>query len=822
MDKNFFYPIKERYLTALNKASACLLEKTDNIPFKDFVDIIGPVSNASRTYIFLNEINEKGEFIMSQVAEWCASGVTPQIDNPNLQNFSLDENFPEHKKIFLSGGYVKTKLSELLIEEERNLLDSQGVKSLLIIPFFIDKNFAGIIGFDNCLEEREWENFEIEYLKAAASNLANAIKHQLSHKELIAQNSRFMTAMDAMDAVVYVADMNSYELLFMNKYGRDIWGDRTGENCFKVIQKDQASPCDFCSNRFLTDEFGNPKTEPYIWEFQNTVNKRWYQCRDQAIKWLDGRLVRLEVATDITEKKLAEEALKNSEQFFRMLALSSPIGLIVVNDNFQIVYCNKKGSEILNYPIEEIVGSDFRKYLDKESIDITVERYKKRLAGEEAPNIYEIKIITKDGLKRNIEIVATSFKDTSEITKTLVQLIDVTEKKEIEAEKERLLYELNKQRNLESLGILAGGIAHDFNNLLTGVYGNISLAKLYLDSSDKPFQLINSAESSIERATSLTRQLLTFSKGGNPILENIDIATIIHETAKFNLSGSNVRLKVSFPGLLNEIKADKGQICQVISNIVINAMHSMPNGGEISISGENIDIEQDNIFGLFPGNYVKITISDIGSGISPEHIDKIFDPYFTTKSTGYGLGLSIVYSIIKKHNGYISVNSDLNKGTVFNIFLPSIIRKYNENVKDETLPYLSSEKKKLTKRKKRILIVDDEELLCEILKDIFIEFGYDVDICNDGKEAIVSYKKGLQSDNAYDLVILDLTIPGGMGGMKSIKEILSLNPNAKVIITSGYAMDSVMTDFRYYGFSGSITKPFNINDIKNLLKEVLD
>ncbi|MEJ2568724.1 MAG: ATP-binding protein, partial [candidate division WOR-3 bacterium] len=359
---------------------------------------------------------------------------------------------------------------------------------------------------------------------------------------------------------------------------------------------------------------------------------------------------------------------------------------------------------------------------------------------------------------------------------------DITEEKEIEKERQKI-------QKLESIGILAGGIAHDFNNFLSGIIGNISLAILEAKDNNELVKILNDAKEATDMAKNLTRQLLTFSSGGAPIKETTSIANIIKETAEFNLRGSNVRSFYDIPEDIWKVDVDKNQISQVISNLIINADQAMPEGGAIKIKLENTLIEEDTVLPLNKGNYIKITVEDKGLGIAEKHLPRIFDPYFTTKQKGSGLGLATTYSIIEKHNGYITVDSKLGMGTTFYIYLPAATGKEN---KIEEKP--DGEKAEMAQG--RILLMDDEKIVRSALKRMLERIGYNVEFATNGEEAFEKYKKEMDLGKPFDAVILDLTIPGGMGGKETIKKLIQLDPNIKALVSSGYSNDQVMANHK--------------------------
>ncbi len=385
------------------------------------------------------------------------------------------------------------------------------------------------------------------------------------------------------------------------------------------------------------------------------------------------------------------------------------------------------------------------------------------------------------------------------------------------SERIRIEDEMQKNRKLESIGILAGGIAHDFNNILTAILGNISLLKYDILPTDNKYQLLTEAEKATLRAKDLTKQLLTFSKGGEPIRENTIINDIIMDSADFVLRGSKTKCNYDFPEELWMVYIDKGQISQVVQNMIINADQAMPDGGTIQIKARNFNYQYNDIPGLKNGTYLKISISDNGIGIPSKFIKKIFDPYFSTKRQGSGLGLSICYSIIRKHDGLITVSSELGEGTVFEIYLPAVQTESAVTHHSET----AHQHEKSLKNKK-ILFMDDELMLRNLVTNILKTFGYEIVVAGDGQEALDLYNLAKKEENPFDLIIVDLTVPGGMGGKETVKIIRQTDKAIKAIVSSGYSNDPIMSEYKSFEFDGVISKPFKVDNMVQEVKRVLE
>jgi CheY-like chemotaxis protein len=361
--------------------------------------------------------------------------------------------------------------------------------------------------------------------------------------------------------------------------------------------------------------------------------------------------------------------------------------------------------------------------------------------------------------------------------------------------------------------MLAGGIAHDFNNLLTGIMGNIGLVKSYISPSDNTYEMLDEAERAAIRARDLTQQLLTFARGGKPVKKPVNVYELMKESSEFALRGSKAKLLLSLPEDLWQIDADEGQISQVINNLVINADEAMPMGGTLKIHAENEAIRKNSSILLKSGSYVRIDIEDTGTGISPEHLQRIFEPYFTTKQRGSGLGLTTAYSVVRNHGGIMTAESELKKGSTFRIYLPASKRAVKGG-------------KKLTVTDSgqaggKVLIMDDEEIIRKMLTNMLGMAGYTVEVSADGVEALEKYQQAREAGDPFNAVIMDLTVPGGMGGKEAVKKILEIDPKAVVIVSSGYATDPIMSDFKKYGFKAVIAKPYSVRQLRESLSSLL-
>jgi PAS domain S-box-containing protein len=513
----------------------------------------------------------------------------------------------------------------------------------------------------------------------------------------------------------------------------------------------------------------------------------------------------LELKKEIMERKHIEEKLRERERRLQTIIETEPECVKVLSLDGILNDMNAAGLNMIEAEtLEQVAGQPIYALISPEYRDAYRKHIESVCLGNKASLAFEITGLK--GTRRWLDTQTVPLRnEKNEITGLLGITRDITNQKKLEGE-------LLKSQKLESLGILAGGIAHDFNNMLTAALSNIYLSKKCLDPGHKSYERLVTSEQVLKKAGGLTQQLLTFSKGGEPIKRLISLAEVIKDLSGFALSGSNVRCELDMAYDLWPVHADEGQINQVIHNIIVNSEQSMPEGGIVNIHAENTIVGKTRDLPLQEGSYVKIRITDKGIGISEEHMQKVFDPYFTTKQWGSGLGLAVCYSIINNHNGHISVESEKGVGTTFTIYLPASETHVTEEKPSE---------KRLITGEGRILIMDDDEFLRNSLVEILMEIGYEVASAKDGVEAIRKYERTIKSSRPFDAVIMDLTIPGGMGGKETIKRLSEIDPKIKVIVSSGYSDDPVMANFEEYGFSDVLSKPYNPEELSNTLHNVL-
>jgi len=414
-------------------------------------------------------------------------------------------------------------------------------------------------------------------------------------------------------------------------------------------------------------------------------------------------------------------------------------------------------------------------------------------------------LVARDGRERVIADSGAPIRDAlSRIIGVVLVFRDVTTQYRAEAE-------LTRIDRLEALGVLAGGLAHDFNNLLATILGNVGLARMY---APQPAvnDLLGQAERATLRAKDLTHQLLTFARGGSPVRQTTGLEALIREAAGFALHGSKSRLQCSFPPDLWSVDVDIGQIAQVVQNLCLNADQAMPAGGELTVAAANVTCGSADGVPLEPGRYVRVQFSDTGVGIPQANLKRIFDPYFTTKSTGTGLGLTICHSIVAHHDGHLAVASTEGVGTTFSMWLPASAPAEPAGAPVEGAPPTGAG---------RVLIMDDEEMLRDLVARMLAHLGYETAVAADGATAVRMYHEAREAGRRFDLVLLDLTVPGGVGGAEAVRQLRAVDPTVRAVASSGYSSDPIIAHFRDYGFAGALAKPYQLAELARVVLQVI-
>jgi PAS domain S-box-containing protein len=637
---------------------------------------------------------------------------------------------------------------------------------------------------------------------------------QAANQQLLAGEERYREIYNAPSDAIFIHDADTGKIFDVNQGMLDMYGYTYEEAlCIDIAKISSGEPpytMDEGIRKVQDAVLHGPQVFDWLSKKKNgTLFWTEVSLKDTAFS---GQRYVIAVVRDVDDRKRAEKALAEERERLAVTLRSIGDGVITTDVSGNIVLLNKIAEKLTGWDYEEAVGKPLAEVFHIISED-TRQRCenpvtKVMATGKIIGLANHTALIARNGSERSIADSGAPIMDkNSEIIGVVLVFRDVTAENKREEE-------LAKGRKLESVGLLAGGIAHDFNNILAAILGNINLALLSVKPDDQVHSLLRDAEKASLRAKDLTQQLLTFAKGGEPVKQLAAITDIIDDSARFVLRGSNVRCDFYSEENLWPVEIDQGQMSQVIQNIIINANQAMPEGGVVEVRCFNVNREQSQGLGLSLRDYIKITIKDSGIGIADSLLDRIFDPYFTTKHEGSGLGLAVCHSIISKHDGSLRVISELGVGTIFTIYLPAEKDKQlNLVAQQEVVAEMAGQG--------RVMVMDDEEMVRMISQKMLSCFGYEVVLAKDGAEAVAAFKEARESIAPIDLIIMDLTIPGGMGGEEAVQEIHTIDPAAKVIVSSGYSNDPIMANYQDYGFVAALVKPFQLQDLRATVRRGL-
>ena len=640
--------------------------------------------------------------------------------------------------------------------------------------------------------EREVQREEIEHLRAA----------EQWFRALIERASEMVLVLSQEGSIRYVSPSMTRLLAYEAE-------DLHGKSAFDFIHPDDRGEIRAAFGRTVHGGDSGRSVELRIRHHNGT----WRYHEAIGTNLLDNEALSGVVVNfrDIHRRKATEEALSNEKERLAVTLRSMRDAVIATDETGRVALLNRAAEDLTgwsqaeaqNRPLSEVFSIHQPRTREPILFEAILEDAQRSSQSRSRRSL----LITRDGTERLVEGKSAPIRDrSSDVVGLALVFRDVTRYEQIEQD-------LQRAEKLDSLGVLAGGIAHDFNNVLTAVLGNIGIARLHAEPRSRVHQLLAEAESASLQARNLTQQLLTFSKGAAPVRQAASIAELVRETASFALRGSNTSAEFAFDEDLWSAAIDEGQMHQVIQNLVINADQAMPKGGAIAIEVTNVVIDRHGTTPLEPGRYVRMVIRDRGTGIPADILSSVFDPFFTTKKRGSGLGLAVCYSIVSKHEGHIAIDSSPGVGTTVTIHLAAVEDNPSLRALEETIATISDDS--------RVLVMDDEDLVLSTSDMMLRHLGYDTVLTRDGDEAVEAYRRALDAGQPFDAVIVDLTVPGGMGGKDALVHLLSLDPDAKVIVSSGYSTDPVMAQYAAHGFAAVVTKPYKVGELDRALKEAL-
>ncbi len=732
---------------------------------------------------------------------------------------------------YIGSGFWFNDINSVINKEKSRIAHTLSIQALaamgiilLLVPFIyalsrymaksIDKSMASFTGFfDRAateltrIDEKAMDFREFERLATSANRMIKELKVARQGMEDLQR----IVDLSPMVAFLCRAEQGwPVELVSRNisSFGYSPEDFYTGKlNYASIIHPDDLDRVNDEVSRFSSEKGRKSFSHEYR-ILTSSGETRWVDDRTRIRRDATGKVTHYQgIILDVTESRTAQQRLVESEERYRTVVENTHDGLLIADNEYHITFANKQLLKILGRTEEEVIGHDFRDFLDEESVGIVADHYMRRQMGEKVEPRYEFNVERKDGERRRVEISSSIVRDTQGHITTVAQLIDITDKKRLE---EQLLL----AQKMEAVGTLAGGIAHDFNNLLMGILGNTSLMLMDMDPDDPRYQRLKNIEQAVHSGAELTKQLLGYARGGKYEVKSADPNDLVK--GALNMFG-RTKKEISIHTMLQEdvwnIEVDKSQIEQVLLNICVNAWQAMPEGGDLYIQTQNTVLDENytRAYNTQAGRYVKISFTDTGHGMDDETRKRIFEPFFTTKpkGTGTGLGLASAYGIVKNHGGIINVYSEKGKGSTFNIYLPASQKKaVKERLIGDAITTMGSA---------TILMVDDEEMILKVGSDLLAKLGYKVLTATSGEQAINIYKGRM---NEIDLVILDMIMPG-MSGRDTYKRLKKLNENVKVLLSSGYSVNGEAEELLRLGCNGFIQKPFSVRELHAKTSELI-
>lgn len=799
---------------ALRQSEENLKQKLDELSKKKrYEEIIGTITRSVHSSIDIQDVLENAMDAMNKNIDG-SDNVSIYFVEGTEAVIKAHRGYPEWfinkvKRIPYPKGFTwKTIIDGKLIyspDIETDTVIGQagrdvGTKSYASIPIKYEGNAVGCINI-NSLRKNAFDKDELDLLEIIAAQIEIAVNNARQAGALKESEERYRTLFEQTPVGVYTYDKNLIITNVNERHAEIMHSSRD-----KIIGFDIHELKDKSFNYIHAQAVQGQKSRHEGYYKSTTGDAELYILVSAApLKDAQGNIVGgMSVVEDITDLKNAEDMLKESANRYRTLVENINDLIVETSADGRFIYLSPKHEEILGYKPEELMGRNIFENIHPDDLPFAVKEFS-RVIESQTPGKAVFRYRHKNGNWRWFESTGQTVDTVSGEMRCVIVSRDITDRKRFEEE-------LFKAEKLESLGVLAGGIAHDFNNLLTVILGNISVSKMKLDPKDKIHGRLVEAENASFRARDLTSQLLTFSKGGAPVKEFLQsLGDLIVDTANFVVSGSKVKCEFEIDEDLWPVEVDEGQISQVIHNLIINSDQAMPDGGIIKVSAKNVELGADHEPRLKVGRYLNITIEDTGIGMTKELMDKIFDPYFTTKQRGSGLGLATVYSIVKNHEGHIEVSSKIGEGTRFDLYIPAARVKAGNAIGEQNIETGTG----------KILVMDDEQMVREVAGEMIIQMGYEVEYASDGREAVDRYSRAMEEGKPFDAVMIDLTVPGGMGGEEAQKKLMEIDPAVRSIVSSGYSNDPVMSKYEEYGFKGVVTKPYNIELLSKAIHGVM-
>ena len=812
---------RERYLSALAETAQPLLARTGDIPYDAVVSALGPAAGASRAYVFLNHRGPHGDVFTSQVAEWCAPGVEPQIDNPDLQDMHAGATgFQRWVDVLSRGEAIAGNVADLP-PQESEFLATQDIKAILVLPIIVEGELAGFVGFDNCTDTRPWQPSEADLLRTAAASLSQAIERKRAEEALRESEQRFRSVFEgAKDAIFIetpdgvILDVNpaACELLgytadeFVGMHVRDIVPPQIAASLDEVVAQHS-------QRGGIHTEAENLRKDGSLVSVDVTTN----------LVTIGGEQRVVAIVRDITERKRSEEALRFQQVVTETAFRHAPVGIVIMDADGVVSLWNDYMTDTYQVAPEDVEGRRF--------VDCFPALEEEGLAGELADVLEKGEAVFRPQWRHRTRHVGERVIDAAiyplvaaagEVLGAAMINDDITEEL-------RRREQLAHGQRMQELGALAGGVAHDFNNILQAISGNLELARLAADTTAAPY--LDNAVAAGKRAADLVRQLQAFSTREQPERTATDLELVVGETTRFLRETIDRRIAISVEAAPETWHAyvDPAKVHQVILNLCINARDAIvaclegncprpdrreTDRFEIAVKLENRIVDREAAaahVNARPGEYVLLSVSDNGCGMSEEVLSRAFEPFFSTKGpAGTGMGLATVYGVVKQHQGWIEVESQRGKGTTFRVCLPR-----DEGTQEtKEAPAVSQ---RLPMGTGTILLVEDEAEVRAMTCDALQSLGYTVMEAENGAEALDLYTEHAED---IDLVLLDAVMPE-LSGLETLRRLRTLPTDVKVIVASGHVGAEEANEFMELGAISLLPKPYTLRELGMAIQEAL-
>ncbi|MCX7847759.1 MAG: PAS domain S-box protein [bacterium] len=770
---------------------------------------LGTAMDVSRAYVVQIKGGPGGETRLSQLAQWCAPGIDAGVGGEASRDACWDEvSLPEWKEKMRRGEVVEVSV-KCLPEPSKAFFDTRAITSLLLVPVFTKREWWGFLGVAECRHERQWSVAERETLRAAAAVLGSALAHASDAQCLADRELRYRTLFDLSPSGVVLEDVDG-TIIDANAAFCRIFGyerhEILGRHVRMLLPVESQSEVEKNLARLREGE----RLQHVVTNIRKNGHKIEVELREACVRLPDGTRMIVVLVDDVTERVRMLKALCESEERFRLIFESCTLGIATMDLATQrLVQVNPALCRMLGYSAKDLCKLTLRDITPAEDWEQEMAAARPVREGKAPYFTLRKRYVRRDGSIFWGQLTASLVRDAHGQPMYGLGIVeDITTRL---AQEQELL----RARNLESLGLLAGGIAHDFNNILTVILGNASLARQLPSMQEAAAaRLLEEIERAATRARGLTQQLLTFAKGGAPVRQLASLREVIIESALFASGGSACSCQFEIPEDLWPVEIDTTQMSQVFQNLVLNAVQAMPHGGEVRIRARNVFVENDER--VPRGNYVEVAVIDRGVGISPEHLMRIFDPYFTTKKGGSGLGLTTALSIVQRHGGRIDVLRNEDEGMTFLVTVPARPELAVEGATKEQPLHRAT-----LHGPARVLVLDDEEAVRLLIKRALEEAGYEVTDVGTGEEAIQRFQAQRGSARQFDLAILDLTVRGGIGGKEVLQALRRADPKIKALVVTGYAEQAKRELLGAEEFDGVVAKPFRIEDLCAEVQRVL-